>query len=309
MTWIIGTPCIYGYSVGISDICVRFADGSESDCLQKIRALTQHLAAGFAGSVAIGFAMLESLSKLVSGPAVKAPWDPQEFTRNWPEKGKKLYRKLDEEFGSKNPLAVKGPAAWDPAGVTRDWPERAKEIFHRFPETERRLGSQVMLVGVFPDQAYRFKRLIGGPSIWAIPAVYTFRSPDFISVAANLGDVVSIGIGAKLYSDHLKDFSSDHEVMDMMEAEEAAFSTGTAFEIVRRVTNKLIESPTPGISSHLHACVVTHGGVEIAKNDGARYNKSDKKWEEHIMPTTAGSYSEFLTMTKVAGVVPEEACA
>lgn len=36
MTWIVGMPTLFGYSIGISDIRVTVNDHSEYDCLQKI---------------------------------------------------------------------------------------------------------------------------------------------------------------------------------------------------------------------------------------------------------------------------------
>lgn len=65
MTWIVGAATSLGYAVGISDIRVTFADGSERDCLQKIYPMGRFTAAGFAGSVRIGFAMLEALAHLL----------------------------------------------------------------------------------------------------------------------------------------------------------------------------------------------------------------------------------------------------
>jgi hypothetical protein len=52
---------MWGYSIGISDIRVTLADGSERDCLQKIHPVAQSIALGFAGSVAIGFRMVSTM--------------------------------------------------------------------------------------------------------------------------------------------------------------------------------------------------------------------------------------------------------
>jgi hypothetical protein len=43
-----------GYGFGISDVRVTLGDGTEADCLQKLYPIGRYLAAGFAGSVAIG---------------------------------------------------------------------------------------------------------------------------------------------------------------------------------------------------------------------------------------------------------------
>ncbi len=67
MTWIVGAAAPAGYAVGISDIRVTFSDGSERDCLQKIYPMARFIAAGFAGSVRIGFEMLNGLAFQLRG--------------------------------------------------------------------------------------------------------------------------------------------------------------------------------------------------------------------------------------------------
>ncbi len=56
-------PTIFGYSVGVSDIRVTLYDGSERDCLQKIYPIAQSIALGFAGSVRIGFEMVDVMKE------------------------------------------------------------------------------------------------------------------------------------------------------------------------------------------------------------------------------------------------------
>ena len=55
---------MFGYSFGISDVRVTLGDASEVDCLQKAHPIGRHVAAGFAGSVKIGFAMIDELRRL-----------------------------------------------------------------------------------------------------------------------------------------------------------------------------------------------------------------------------------------------------
>lgn len=64
MTWIVGGAPPFGWAVGLSDIRVSFSDGTELDCLRKIYPVGRFITAGFAGSVAIGFAMIQRLSEL-----------------------------------------------------------------------------------------------------------------------------------------------------------------------------------------------------------------------------------------------------
>ena len=60
MTWIVGRSIPFGYSVALSDIRVTL-DGREIDCLQKIYPVGPFIAMGFAGSVPIGFAMIDRM--------------------------------------------------------------------------------------------------------------------------------------------------------------------------------------------------------------------------------------------------------
>ena len=78
MTWIVGAAAMAGYAVGISDVRVTFADGRESDCLQKLYPMSRFIAAGFAGSVRIGFAMLDALADLLRDLPGGSAWHPEE---------------------------------------------------------------------------------------------------------------------------------------------------------------------------------------------------------------------------------------
>lgn len=105
---------MFGYGIGISDIRVTFSDGSERDCLQKIYKVGDFIAAGFAGSVAIGFAMIGRLTQL---------------------------------------LACDDPTrCWDPVAVADWWPQDARDVFNRFPQSERDLQSHVILIGAHPTE-------------------------------------------------------------------------------------------------------------------------------------------------------------
>jgi hypothetical protein len=62
MTWICTASTIYGYGALYSDVQVTFPDGRNADLVQKAYPLSNFIAAGFAGSVRIGFMLLQSLS-------------------------------------------------------------------------------------------------------------------------------------------------------------------------------------------------------------------------------------------------------
>jgi len=112
MTWIVGTPTMFGYGLGISYVRVTLGDGSEADCLQKIHPVGRWIAAGFAGAVCIGFAMVEELRKLAY---------------------------LEDER-----------LACDPLLVAQEWPNYARQVFAKFPPDARGNGCHLMLISTHP---------------------------------------------------------------------------------------------------------------------------------------------------------------
>lgn len=118
MTWVVGASSIFGYGALYSDVQVTFADGKTQDLLQKAYPLANFIAAGFAGSVRIGFMLLQSLAN---------------FTR-MPEDAAETH-------------------AWDPIWVSTNWSPIARSVFESAPAAEKSLGSQILMVGVSPTQS------------------------------------------------------------------------------------------------------------------------------------------------------------
>ena len=117
MTWVVGVPTMFGYSVGLADIqaTITFNDGSKRyfDCVQKIFPIERFIVAGFCGSIEVGFLLIEDL---------------------------KRYGRLD------NPAT-----AWVPDLLVLRWRRRARRIFSRLPIAKRK-DAQIILVGVYPQR-------------------------------------------------------------------------------------------------------------------------------------------------------------
>src|ERR1039457_3505621 len=114
MTWVVGAPVPFGYSIGCADVRVTFKDDQEKDCLQKIYQVGTVVCAAFAGSIRIGFGLLSRITELLK------PSEPG--------------------------------GAWDLDQVAQWWPEDAREVWNRMPDYEQRLGSEFMLFGAHPNQ-------------------------------------------------------------------------------------------------------------------------------------------------------------
>ena len=117
MTWICAASTFFGYGVLYPDVPVTLHDGTTKDLLQKAYPLSNFIAAGFAGSVRIGFMLLQSLADFLALP--------QEALNRF---------------------------AWHPGWVATQWGPIAKSVFEQAPEEERVLGSRFLLVGVSPDE-------------------------------------------------------------------------------------------------------------------------------------------------------------
>lgn len=117
MTWVVGATSAYGYGALYSDVQVTFADGSTKDLVQKAYPLSNFIAAGFSGSVQIGYMLLQSLADFV---------------------------KLPEEKLSTQ--------AWDPVWVATHWAPIARSVFDHAPKIERTLGAQILMLGASPTQ-------------------------------------------------------------------------------------------------------------------------------------------------------------
>lgn len=114
MTWIVVSPTIFGYGVGISDIRVALPDGSTRDCLQKIYKVGNDIVVGFSGSVFIGFKMVEGLRKGLAD--------------------------------------IPEDSAWKPEFVAKEWQKFAQEIYSNAKEIDRKAGCSLVLIGSSPDE-------------------------------------------------------------------------------------------------------------------------------------------------------------
>jgi hypothetical protein len=253
MTWVIGTPTIFGYAIGLSDIRVTFSDGSERDCLQKIYPVGRFIAAGFAGSVAIGFALMSRINKLLWSSDVKS--------------------------------------AWNPCEVARWWQSDARGVFGSFGDSERKLGSQMIMLGAHPTENM-------GDAPWPRSYVYRFSGQTFKPVQAKTAEVLSIGFGSIVtpYQELIKHISQDESIVQL----ETGRSGGMLRGIVMSITRGTENSPTKGISPHLHICVVTRGQVEIGKNDRRYIGKA--KAHDFIMPKVATSLDELYQIAQAQGL-------
>lgn len=96
MTWIIGAATALGYGITLSDTCVTYTKNGEqktADILQKAYPLAPFVVGGFAGSVNIGFQLLDSLQKLLVTGEENVGWLLDWIVENWHPIAKEIYDK------------------------------------------------------------------------------------------------------------------------------------------------------------------------------------------------------------------------
>jgi len=164
MTWVIGAASVLSTGAIISDIRVRFQSGHTADILQKAYPVGNYIAAGFAGSVKIGFQLIQDLkdSMTVSG--------------------------------------MDGGYAFDPVQVANAWSSRAREIFAHAAGEERRNGAQIILVGVHPAENMGVAEF---PRVYVIRFTAPHFVPSFIKRGLRMCSI-GTGAGVDQYKRALR---------------------------------------------------------------------------------------------------------
>jgi len=243
MTWVIGRAVPFGYAVGISDIRVTLPDGKERDCLQKLYKIGSQMVLGFAGSVNIGFEIVNQISASLFVPEGKGAWHPQKIAELFP-------------IGTKN-------------------------LFKSFPDQQKSLGCELMLLAVDPTENE-------GPMPWAKCYAYRFFSPEFEPIQASNAEIVSIGSGAsvKPYIEALHTLTDDYDMFKL----DMGMTGGAGIGLMASVSSVLNKVSVPGISRHLHICIIERDRVRIGTNS---IEIPEQPETNFIMPPVAKSREEL----------------
>lgn len=202
MTWVLGSAVVFGYGALVADVQVSWP-GDETRDMQKIHPVGRMLMTGFSGSVRIGFHLAADMQRFFMLP--------------------------------EGQIAQPMTAAWR-------WHRRGRRIFSRYPEVDRRLDAQILLVGVAAH--------MNGPFHTA--RCVRMRAPDFYPEFAKGIRWLSIGRGAR--SEQARQFADDayHDQFMLADAQgEVAMPGGVAFTIATSVAMGLAREPIAGVSETL----------------------------------------------------------
>jgi hypothetical protein len=266
MTWVIGAASLFGYGVMLSDVRVTFSNGKTAELLKKAYPVGPFIVAGFAGSVLIGFRLLESLRNFLILPS---------------------------EVGDQN-------AAWQPQWVAHQWSPKAQRIFADAPLDERRLHSQFLIVGVFPNEN------LGAPEF---PRVYVIRfsNPDFkpgfmrkAFTVAHIGSGGGVRLYKRAFRDHFRIGASSLRT-------EMAGPTGWASMLGHTVNLVAAKHPISSVSRHVHILICRLGEILEGNNNERVFPSDDSDPIEFKMPDVATSYDEFVSKCRASNLIAEAA--
>jgi hypothetical protein len=241
--------------------------------LSNLQPILDHIDAVMrnAGSVRIGFQMLESLTKFLVVP----PNAPQ-------------------------------PGAWEPEWVAEHWKPTAFQIFASADTQERALRCQILLVGISnkidPEVA-------ANPRALQMPraCIVRFSSPDFEPVIKDKRlSVDHIGSGGNV--EHYTTMMQHHFELTSgsLKAETAAFGMWPKM-LGSNIARLVRERPIEGISPHVHILVCRNRQIFTMTNDETRFPSGGGEPIEFKMPEVARSYLEFLLKCRTSGIAAESA--
>jgi|GEM_PF-1232859 len=259
MTWVIGESSKFGYGLLVSDIQVRFSNGKTANILQKVYPLGKFIAGGFAGSVKIGFDLLDSLKKFLQPPVIY-------------EKDYCVY----------------------PHWVAEKWSNEALSVWNNSSENEKNLGSKFLIVAAYPSNDYNY--LFGNCKICIIRVSSPEFKPKIINKIGIWS--IGSGSQVKEYKNAIKsliknEITPEDEVFGIELFQPGTIATNFLFRLSRTIEKRPNE-----FSKNLHMVTVKVGEIFICNNDTRIYRPNTDKPEIIEMPKVAKSYSEFCIMCK-----------
>ena len=248
MTWVVaGNGLIYPFIAGDVRVRFRFADGNtvEHDCLQKIHPVARNVLCGLAGSVYGGFAILH----VIRGHLHADHW------YSLPE-----------------------------LTYQRFWlPRLMRWVFRGLPQSERRLGAEVLLVGAHP----RLTR--GFPGVARCDTI-RFRSPRF-EPEETVGNQC-LGIGSGEAVEHYREVATDASTSDAVIRVSTVGLEAPAQLMASTLHLTVRENPFPGVSEwFLYGTVSPR---ELVIRPWQYEERGPAGTRQHRVPPLVQSYPEFV---------------
>ncbi len=253
------------YAITVSDIQVTFEDGRTFDLVRNAYGIGHNLIGGFAGSVYIGFELLESVSGFL-----KLPHETPENT------------------------------GWHPTWVAENWAPIARRVFERAPDNEKTHGSQFIIVGPdpiedvgIPGRAMPYLSKFSAPHF--IPEI-TRGGNSAISIGSG-ANVPEYLAGVK---DAMNPYANANEQGGFLQLE-VGNTGGWATGINMAISFMLERHPVQGISQHVHTHVASREGFRIMTSDRT-INLGTPQEKKIRMPRVAQNWMELVAMASALDI-------
>ena len=214
---------MFGYGVIVSDIQVTCGvSGRRKDILQKAFRMGKYIAAGFAGDVHAGFALLNSLKDFL------------------------------------NPGDIPDDECWQPDWVADHWSGEAKRVYHELSAQRPVSDSHILMVGAQPEGTEDkpvFGGAVGHISVFRSPE-FIAESQDGGRKAMSIG----CGSDVEVYTEALEHIMQDPDLVYMKGEMGSVGGHGRMIAFTLQMTVQ--RNPTPGISEHFHLILTRLGAVE-----------------------------------------------
>lgn len=244
MTWVCAVSNVLGSCALFSDIQVTLANGDTSDLIQKAYPLDHSIAAGFAGSVKIGFALLDSLADFLRLPPGV---DPSQM-------------------------------GWDPCFVSRNWGPIARSVFEAADHAERRLGAQFLIVAASPNENCGL-----GPKIYFTRFASPDFKPGIMTRPFKFCSIGS-GATIPVYNDTLRPLFRWQGHVSSLQADARGGPHGWARNLNFRISHRLANNPRKGISRHIHSIIIGRKLMIVENNDENIYPRDGPRIEIRMPP-------------------------
>ena len=176
---------------------------------------------------------------------------------------------------------------WDSCYVAEMLPIGARKLFNSFGRVEQECGCELILLGAHPTE---------NDGVAPKCYIYRFYAPEFEPIKSDRDEIVSIGSGSvnNYYVEALKKLSNNYESYKL----ELGSVGSSSFGLMLSISSMLRKLPVPGISRHLHICIVRRDSVKLGTNNIETPDKPDINF---VMPPVAKNMEELKQIIKGSG--------
>jgi hypothetical protein len=230
VTWIIGIPC-GGLAIGLADTRVSRGHQALSNFgVKKLHQVGAHMAAGFSGSIELGFRMVGEMANYVSSVGGDPGADLSEWLSKWALAVGDRYKPDSEGWGARLVVLATSPST--------------------------KFGPPSIATGLFLSQG----SIVRTPDLGE-------RTFDVQPIPFMEARAIGSGSGVEAYMEVLSGVAKMETLAQLVNMHRALPGTAPALVIAFHLSRILETSIEPSVSQDLHLCVVDGRGITVQTNE------------------------------------------